>query len=115
MNGALRPYFPHLAPVGRFTGLKRMLLRSVYAAASKTTSERSCSPRLKTASRGVVVSASNVAQVTRYVAMNAWNAVFRIGAFLFVPVIVHARGVSRRARARARVTTENRPRGIFRV
>ena len=29
MNGAVRPYFPHRAPLGRLTGLKRMLLRSV--------------------------------------------------------------------------------------
>ena len=103
MNGAVRPYFPHRAPLGRFTGLKRMLLRSVYAAVSRTTSQRSSSPRLKSAFRGVVVSTSSAAQVMRHALMNARNALLLMGALRFVSVIAHAWGVSRRARERAGV------------
>ena len=52
MNAAVRPSFAHRAPLNRFTGLKNMLLRSVYAAVSRTTSQRM--PRL-TARRGRVL------------------------------------------------------------
>ena len=103
MNAAVRPSFAHRAPLNRFTGLKNMLMRSVYAAVSRTTSQRSSSPRLKRSFRGVVVSFSSAAQVTRHALMNARNVLLLMGALRFVPVIAHAWGVSRRARERARV------------
>ena len=98
MNGAVRPYFPHRAHFGEIDGAEAHVIALGVGGRLADDFGEELLAALESAFRGVVVSFSSAAQVTRHALMNARNALLLMGALRFVSVIARVGSESARAR-----------------